>query len=85
MNIVGKKTLRTLLQANRLPQEGVIEQISNRAIDEFANKLQEIAEFVAMEAMKGNYYRLSPIDIHRGFQKWNEKNLIGKLKLTLGE
>ena len=39
----------------------------------------------AKEAMNGNYYKLTAIDIKRGFDKWHEKRITGRLKLAIGD
>ena len=81
MSIIVAKHLRELLKANRTG-ETVIMEISERAVKLFKEKLDEISKFVATESMKGNYYKLSPIDIERGFQEWYKKK-IGKISVTI--
>ena len=80
MNVIRKKSLRDLLLSKKADVAG---QIPNRTIDEFATYLEEQAETIAEEAMKGNYYRLHPIDIRRGIDKWANQKLRGKLHIEV--
>jgi hypothetical protein len=58
-----------MLESHRV--EGtVVEQFSGRSLKYFEEEMTKILNEVAKEAMNGNYYKLSPIDIKRGIDKW---------------
>jgi hypothetical protein len=82
MSITIRKALKTLL--GQFTHDSAVKEISSRALDHFQQKLEEIAKSIAKEAVKNcNYSRLSPMDIGRGFQKWHESQIVGKLKIAI--
>lgn len=87
MPVTIRKALLTLLKSST-PSSGevsAVEQVSKQALDLFQQNIEDLAKEVADEAMKGNYYKLTAIDIKHGFDKWHEKRITGRLKLAIGD
>ena len=81
MPILGTKKVRNLLLSKKTENSSV-EQISQRAINKFIALIDEMANKIAEEAMKGNYFRLHPIDIQRGYDKYIKEKATFKVRLV---
>jgi hypothetical protein len=81
---ISRSHLNRILHRKRSEVPSNTTQVSSKVANYFKNRLEEIINFVATEAMKDNQYvRLDIVDIERGFQKWHESKITGKLKIAV--
>lgn len=70
--LISCRGLEYLLRKKMKKEEG-IREISTRTFTFFIKYLNNLIEEITDEAVKGNYYRLMPIDIERGIRKFENR------------
>jgi hypothetical protein len=74
MAVTVRNALKALLISNK-SDDGSFEQVSLRSLVFFQKIMEDMATEIAEEAAKGNYFKLEPVDIERGYRKWLRSNI----------
>lgn len=75
MKVVRVVTLRRAIK-EKITEKSVIQSVSKRALDYFADFINEMADEIINEAMEGSFYKMASIDIKKGIDAYLRKQMI---------